>query len=195
MPASPERSDLQQRWSRTLVATVVILFAFAGVLALMGRKPWFEGGIGLWTSKAAGEATSQHFADPYSLTHVVHGMIFYGVVTYFAPAMSVQRKFLIAVLIEVGWEILENTPPVIDRYRRDTMALGYYGDSILNALGDVLFCMAGFWMAIRLPTKWVIALAVALELILLATIRDNLTLNVLMLLFPIESIKEWQVGG
>jgi hypothetical protein len=182
-------------WWRYLGATAGILVVFAGILALMDREPWHTGGFGIWTSDAAGEATSQHFADPYSFTHVVHGMIFYWAVWLVAKKMPVEQRFMVALLIEVGWEILENTPPVIRRYREDTLALGYFGDTILNAIGDVLFCILGIWMAIRLPVKWVVVFAVIEELILLAWVRDNLTLNVVMLLFPIEAIKQWQLGG
>jgi hypothetical protein len=188
------------RW-RTLLVSLAIVAAFVVVLRLMGRLAWCECGFRLWTHQSQGTETSQHLADPYSFTHVLHGIIFYAVLAWlakrpaFARHLSRDRCIVIALLLEVAWEIVENTPWVIERYREATAARGYYGDTILNCLGDVIACMLGYYLAARLPVWWSVAFAVAIELVLLATIRDNLTLNVVMLFYPIESVKQWQLGG
>ncbi len=180
---------------RSVSALTAILALHALTLHLMGRIAWCECGFGLWTSHAWSSDTSQMLADPYSFTHVIHGIIFYAILWCFASRMPLQGRFMIALLIEVAWEVFENTPFVIDRYRAATASLDYTGDSVLNSFGDVLSSVVGFYLAARLPWKWTLALAIVIELVLLVTIRDNLTLNVLMILFPIEAIKRWQAGG
>jgi hypothetical protein len=174
---------------------VLVLFVHAGTLHMMGRIPWCKCGFGVWTFHAWTSETSQMFADPYSATHVLHGIIFYAFLWLVMARSSLTMRFWISVAIEVAWEVIENTPFVIDRYRDATASLDYTGDSILNSIGDVLSAVLGFWVAARLPWKATLALAIAVELLLLVTIRDNLTLNVVMILHPIEAIKEWQTGG
>lgn len=194
---SPPRNLLwrmRHDWASCIGVTVLCI-AFVVILRSMGRIWQCECGFGIWTSDAQGEATSQHFADPYWFTHILHGMIFYWLFGFWAKTSPVKRRFLCSLALEIGWEILENSPPVIERYRDATAALGYVGDSVLNAVGDVVACILGFWMAVKLPAKAVIALAVIEEIVLLIAIRDNLTLNVVMLLFPLESLKEWQLGA
>jgi hypothetical protein len=194
--------DLRQKNSPTLprlrthfVATFAIVVCFALILHWMGRVPWCTCGFGIWTPEALSEETSQHLADPYTFTHVLHGIIFYWLAGLFPAASPIKRRYYVAILLEVGWEILENSPPVIERYRDATAALGYVGDSILNALGDVIACILGFWLAARLATKYVLALVLLEEVVLLIAIRDNLTLNIVMLLFPLEPVKQWQLGS
>jgi hypothetical protein len=173
--------------------TVVVLAVFILIEHAMGRVPWCACGLGIWTSNAWGGDTSQHLADPYTSSHVLHGIIFYWALYFLAPKLLVRYRLIIALLLEVGWEILENSPIIIDRYRAATASLDYLGDSILNSTGDVLFALAGFWLAYRLPWKLILALSIAVELIMLLLYRDNLTLNVLMLIYPIDAIKEWQM--
>jgi hypothetical protein len=173
---------------------LVSLVVLATMLALMGRIAWCECGFGWWTSDAYSSETSQHLADPYSFSHILHGMIFYGMLAWLAPSWRMTSRFAVAVAIELAWEVLENSPMVIERYREQTAALGYTGDSILNSLGDMLSCMLGFWIALRLPARWTWALAVAEELAMLVWIRDNLTLNVVMLIVPLDAVKQWQAG-
>jgi hypothetical protein len=187
-PHTPSRAVIY-----TSIATAVILAITMAVEYVMGRIPWCECGIGLWTGNAWGSDTSQHFADPYSSSHLLHGIIFYWALRYLAPKLRLRYRFLIAVVIEVVWELLENSPLIINRYRAGTASLDYFGDSILNSTGDILFVMLGFWIAFRISWKWALALTIAIELIMLVLYRDNLTLNVIMLLHPIQSIKDWQI--
>jgi hypothetical protein len=138
---------------------------------------------------------SQHLFDPYSLSHVLHGLLFFGILYLFRRHISAGWRFAIAAAIEIAWEMMENSPIVINRYRTATMALGYTGDSILNSLADVASFLLGFWLAKKLGLWKSIAIFVVVELLMLWTIRDNLTLNVLMLLWPIDAIRRWQAGG
>ena len=134
-------------------------------------------------------------ADPYSFSHVVHGLLFFGALWLLARRLPVGYRFLLAVLLEAGWEVLENSPLVIDRYRSATIALGYAGDSVLNSTSDILMMSLGFLMASRVRWWLSVAALVAMELGCLLWIRDNLTLNIVMLVHPIEAIKAWQLAG
>jgi hypothetical protein len=137
---------------------------------------------------------SQHLLDPYSLSHVLHGILFFGVLWLLRRRISLPWRFAIAAAIEIAWEMAENSPIIINRYRTATMALGYTGDSILNSLGDIASFLVGFWVAKKLRLWWSVAIFLAVELLLLWWIRDNLALNVLMLLWPIDAIRRWQQG-
>ncbi|WP_018633285.1 DUF2585 domain-containing protein [Neomegalonema perideroedes] len=182
--------------TRALLLVLAILVAAAAVLYAMGRIPICEcGTVKLWVNEADGPDNSQHIADWYTLSHVIHGFLFYGGLWLIARRWSMGSRLVAATLIEAAWEILENTPMVIDRYRTATMALGYTGDSILNSVSDILFMILGFVLAARLPVRITVALAVFFELLALYVIRDNLTLNVVMLLYPLDSIRVWQAGG
>jgi hypothetical protein len=134
-------------------------------------------------------------ADWYSFSHVVHGLLFYGALWLAARRWPVEWRFLAALLIEAAWEIAENTPLVIDRYREATAALGYSGDSVINSISDILMMGVGFYAARKLPLWGSVVLVLVLELIPLLVIRDNLTLNVWMLLAPSDSLRAWQAGG
>ncbi len=182
--------------TRTFAAAIVgVVAVHALALSLMGRIPYCACGFGLWTNSGWSASTSQHLGDPYSFSHVLHGIIFYGVLRLVAPRLSVRQRLLLAVLIEIAWELFENTPFVIERYRTATASLDYYGDSVLNSVGDVLSTIIGFWLAAKLSWKWTLAIAILIELIMLYFLRDNLTLNVLMLVYPVEAVKRWQTGG
>jgi hypothetical protein len=145
---------------------------------------------------------SQHLVDWYSFTHLIHGFLLYALL-HLVDRRRVDRRrklpaglrLVLAIAIEAAWEIVENTPFVIARYRAATISLGYYGDSIVNSLSDTLFMVAGFVLAWRLPVPVVVALALVLEGFLGWAIRDNLTLNVIMLIHPIDAIKAWQAGA
>lgn len=177
----------------TTILVAIILAVFMVLLHLMGRIPQCTCGFGIWTGNAWGSDTSQLLADPYTTSHVLHGILFYWGLSFFAKKLSVRQRLIIALLIEIGWEILENSPLIIERYRASTASLDYFGDSILNSTGDVLSALLGFWMAYRLPWKLILALSIAVELIMLVLYRDNLTLNVVMLVYPLEVIKDWQM--
>lgn len=177
------------------IAIVAILIVMVIQLHRQGRVvscacgQFFPWAGDIWSSH-----NSQHFFDPYSFTHVLHGMIFCGLLVWLLPRLPVSWSLSLAVLIEAGWEVLENSTFIIQRYREATIGLGYEGDSIVNSLADILCCVFGFMLARRLGL-WRSALVfVVVELVLLFWVRDNLTLNVLMLTFPIEAVKTWQMG-
>jgi hypothetical protein len=179
------------------------IFAAAAVFLLLFGVEWGmgrsffgpDGHFGWWTGNIWSEACSQRVADAYAFSHIIHGMAFFGLLWLVARRLPLSVRFLIAVLMEAGWEILENSPLIINRYREATMALGYTGDSILNSLGDLLMMSLGFFLAWRMPL-WVTVLAiVVMEVGCLLWIRDNLTLNIIMLVHPIDAIKTWQMGA
>lgn len=174
---------------------LVMLFA-AAVLLWLGRNPICTcGAVDLWVSGRDSPRTSQMIADWYSLSHIVHGLLFYAGLWLVARRWPVEPRFIAALVIEAGWEIAENTQMIIDRYREATAALGYNGDSILNSMADIGMMALGFLAARKLPVWAAIALVAVLELIPLAAIRDNLTLNVWMLLAPNPAIAQWQSGA
>jgi len=182
--------------------TVLVVIAAGLILLAMGRAPICTcGTVKLWWGVVQSAENSQHIADWYSPSHLIHGLLFY------AFAHLLWRKWRlfggrpaiwalpIAVTFESFWELLENSPLIIERYRAVTVSYGYEGDSVVNSMADIGFMVAGFWLASRLPVWASVALAVFLELFTLYFIRDNLTLNVLMLVWPIEAIRQWQAGA
>jgi hypothetical protein len=172
-----------------------MLLLTAAVLRGMGRLWWCVCGRGfLVTLDAWSPHTSQHLLDPYSITHVLHGFVFWWIVRWIFPSMAGRWQIVVAIAIEAGWEILENTPWVIARYRAATAALGYEGDTVVNALADILLAWLGVLLARRLGWRWSLAIFVVTELLLLLWIRDNLTMNVVMLLYPGDALQEWQLG-
>ncbi len=175
-----------------LASFVAILFGGI-ILYAMGRLPLgSDGRFGLW-SGAKSDFNSQRLLDPYSFTHLIHGLGFYLLLSIFARRIPVRYRLIIAVVIEVAWEILENTNMVIDRYRQTTGSSNYYGDSILNSMSDVVVALVGFIMAWRWPVWASILIVVVIEVILAILIRDNLSLNILLLVYPIEAVKNWQL--
>jgi hypothetical protein len=138
---------------------------------------------------------SQHLFDPYSLSHVLHGILFFGALWLFRKHLSVAARAAIAAAIEIGWELMENSPIIINRYRAATVSLGYTGDSILNSLADIASFVVGFYIARKLGLWMSVAIFVVVELLMLWLIRDNLALNILMLLWPIDAVRKWQAGG
>jgi hypothetical protein len=179
----------------SLVALAIPLAAAATLLA-MGRNPICTcGAVDLWVGERDSARTSQMLADWYSLSHVVHGLLFYAALWLIARRSPVQWRFVGALLIEAAWEVIENTPLVIDRYRATTAALGYSGDSVVNSLSDILMMAIGFAAARKLPVRASILLLIALEVTPLLAIRDNLTLNVWQLIDPSRAVQAWQAGG
>ena len=178
-----------------LLAFLIIAAAAAALLA-MGRNPICTcGSIDLWVGARDSPSTSQMLADWYSLSHVVHGLLFYAALWLVARRWPIEWRFVAALLIEAGWEVAENTPAVIDRYRATTAALGYTGDSVINSLSDILMMALGFLLARKLPVWAALLLLVALEVAPLFAIRDNLTLNVWALIAPNQALQAWQAGG
>ena len=144
--------------------------------------------------------TSQHFFDPYSFTHVLHGFLFFWLLDLIFNKFEVKKLSFAwlmfwAVFIEAAWEVLENSSFIIERYREHTASLDYFGDSIGNAFGDVLACMLGVYIACKLKFWWSLAVFLIVELILVITIRDSLLINIIMLIYPIEALKNWQTVG
>ena len=179
------------------LAAVLALLAIQGLtLWGMGRVPICACGyVKPWHGVVLSAENSQHVSDWYSFSHVIHGFIFYGVLWLLARRWPVPVRLAVAVAIEIAWELLENSSLIIDRYRAITISLDYYGDSILNSVSDVAFSILGFALARRLPVWATIAAAVGMELFVGYSIRDNLTLNVIMLLVPIDAIRAWQQGN
>src|SRR5690348_4644057 len=185
------RSSMTAR--RTAVATFLIVAAAAAIELAMGRHPICTcGSIDLWVGSRDSPRTSQMLADWYSLSHIVHGLLFYAALWLLARRWPVERRFLAALVIEASWEVIENTPLVIDRYRETTAALGYSGDSVINSVSDMLMMTLGFIAARKLPVWVSLLLVVVLELVPLFVIRDNLTLNVWNLLAPNAAVAAWQ---
>lgn len=179
---------------RVVVAGLLVLLAVDVALGLMGRTFVSDSGFG-FLAGARSHNTSQWIADPYSASHVLHGIFLYWLVLPLRRWLSAGGRLNAATVIESCWELLENSPAVIERYRANTASLDYFGDSILNSSCDILCAVAGFWLAWRFGWKWMVAVVLAIELLMLYFVRDNLTLNILMLLYPSESIKHWQMGG
>jgi hypothetical protein len=180
-----------------LLISIAIIAIAAGIEYAMGRIPMCKCGyIKLWHGGRGDSEMSQHLTDWYSYSHVLHGIIFYWLLSVIAKGrLSVAARLVIAMGIEAGWELFENTPFIINRYRSVTISRDYFGDSIVNSVGDMLSMMVGFLLASRLPAWVTVLLLIATEVILLALIRDNLTLNVIMLIHPVEWIKQWQLAG
>lgn len=179
---------------RAALATLLVLAASAAILLAMGRPPICTcGEVALWGP--VGPLQSQMLADWYSPSHVIHGFLFYALLAWAPPGWPWDRRLAIALVIEAAWEIAENTPWIIDRYREATMALGYSGDSMVNSLSDIVMMVVGFLAARRLPVWLSMVIVIGLELLTLAIIRDNLALNVWMLLAPNRAVLDWQAGA
>ncbi len=185
--------------SRTQTAIIIagIVAAAALALYLMGHPLICKcGTVKLWHFDVASAENSQHLIDWYTPSHVIHGFIFYWLLwlaSRWLP-LSFGLRLVLAVAIEASWEVVENTDFVINHYREMTISLDYYGDSVINSVSDILFMVAGFFLAARLPVWLTVVVALALELFIGAMIRDNLTLNVLMFVWPLDSVLQWQQG-
>lgn len=182
---------------RILIFSVGIVALLALALFLMGHVPICKCGyVKLWHGVPVSSENSQHISDWYSYSHIIHGFAFYWIL-WLIPAtrrLSVGIRFLMALFVESAWEAFENTDLIINRYRSVTISLDYYGDSVINSIFDVLFMVAGFFATYKLPPWVIVMLTIFFELLVLYYIRDNLTLNIIMLLYPFKSILEWQAG-
>jgi hypothetical protein len=185
----------RRQW-QCLIAAAVILCAAGLIEYSMGRvlicKCVY---VKLWHGVVNSSENSQQLTDWYTFTHIIHGIGFYVLLWLVARRLPPEIRFVLAVLIEAAWEIVENTPLIINRYRAATISLDYYGDSIVNSMSDIVAMMLGFWMARRANVWVTLAVVIVIEIALAVVIRDNLTLNILMLIHPFEVIKRWQMGG
>jgi hypothetical protein len=189
------------RISKNSALIALMLFAaFALILLGMGRPPICTcGSVKLWQGVVQSSENSQHLADWYSMSHIIHGFIFFGLGHFlrkrFPKLFPLGVIVGLSILVEGTWEVLENSPVIIDRYREVTLSYGYEGDSIINSMADIAWMIVGFFLASRLPRKATLAIAVIFELFTGYMIRDNLALNILMFTVPIEAVKDWQAAG
>jgi hypothetical protein len=183
-----------RRISPALVVVGIILLS-AAYLLWLGREPWCKCGyVKLWHGQVVSSENSQHISDWYTPSHIIHGFLFFGLLWLVARKLSFGWRLAIATLLECAWEIVENSDAVIERYRSVTISLDYYGDSVLNVVCDVLAMVLGFFLASRLPVWVTVALIILFEAVTIWLIRDGLALNILMLLYPLDSVATWQAG-
>jgi hypothetical protein len=185
-----------RRWQADFAVGMAIVCVTALLEISMGRALIYQNGpIRPWVSEVHSDENSQQVSDWYTFSHIIHGALFYGATHLAMGPASIGLRAAVAVAIEATWESYENTDTVINRYRAATIALGYYGDSVLNSMSDILACMLGFLLASRLRWWWTLSWVVAAEVLVALFIRDNLTLNIIMLIWPIDAIRRWQTGA
>ncbi len=189
-------SHILERHKRTIFIFIAALALTGGIELWMGRSPFGpDGRFGLWDGNIWSGENSQRLADPYSFSHIVHGILFYAALWLVARKLPVRHRLLMALALEAGWEILENSPLIINRYREATIALGYTGDSVLNSLSDILMMTAGFLFACKVRPRTSVVAVIVMEVGCALWVRDNLTLNIIMLIRPFDAIKHWQLAG
>jgi hypothetical protein len=203
-PPSTERVDAppggatapRRSWRTALVASLLVVLVTVVILRAMGRTWWCKCAtphlfvVGVWS-----EHNSQHVLDPYVFSHLQHGLVLYALLAIIASRFSPGIRVVMAIVIECGWEVVENTTWIIDKYRESTVSLEYYGDSIVNSVADIGACALGYAIAASVPAVASAVGFLTIELVMLLLIRDSFLLNVVMLVYPLEAIKQWQLGG
>jgi hypothetical protein len=186
----------QNRTTAVYICIANVVLAMAAILRLLGRVWWCKfGDYRVYVNEAWNSShTSQHLFDPYTFTHILHGVALLWLFAMILREAPSTLRYLAAITSEAAWEILENTDYIIQKYRENTASLDYFGDSIANSVGDVAACALGVWIAARIGCRWSIAFFLGIEVLLLVWIRDSLLLNVLMLIYPVEWIKNWQAA-
>jgi len=188
------KDPVRSRRDAFILIPLLMLAAATAELG-MGRKIWgIAGDAGLWSGDIWSSHNSQFLFDPYTFTHITHGILLYAFLSLAFKTVPVSTRLLLAVGLESIWEVFENTTLVIERYRAETISLNYYGDSVMNSMGDILACITGFFLAFRLPKRLTVLGTVALEILLVVWTRDNLALNLVMLIHPSRAIRVWQLG-
>jgi hypothetical protein len=198
MDAAPARvlAPAMTRDRLPWLVTLATLAAMAAYLLWIGREPICKCGyIKLWHGQTVSSENSQHISDWYTPSHLLHGLLFYAALWLVARRLSLGWRLAIATIIECAWEAIENSDAIIERYRAVTISLDYYGDSVLNSVMDALAMVLGFWLARVLPVRASVALLIGFEALTIWWIRDGLALNILMLLWPLEAVRDWQAAG
>lgn len=195
-PLSTTAPTPSWQWGKILIIIGITTAVQAVILYMMGRVPVCEcGTIRLFVNEVNSNENSQQLFDWYTLSHIIHGFIFYGLFWLIAPKAPLHVRLFLALGLEIGWELVENSNFIIERYRANTSSVDYFGDSILNSVFDTFSMVLGFFLAARLPIWVIIVTAVFFEILALIVIRDNLILNVIMLLHPFDFIRQWQSGS